>query len=89
VERAPQLAVLAALDAAADGAFTMLLIAHQEMCDWERAREWNAHAAAARPLALRLMELKRLLESYVAALEEPAEPPDEGPLDGPILDVDF
>jgi len=88
--RAPQLAVLVALDAARLGAFLTLINAHEELREMEPVMESNPRAEAAHRLALRLMELGRLLDAYVDALDEPLEDPlDGGPLDGPIDDRYF
>lgn len=88
--RAPQLAVLAALDATTRVALLALVDAHPEVHDTVRVRESNPHAAAAHSLAIRILELGRVLNAYVDALEQPLEDPfDDGPLDGPIGDIDF
>ena len=90
LERAPQLAVLAALDAARHGAFLTLINAHDELRETVQVMESNPHAAAARRVALRLLDLGHLLDAYVDALRQPLEDPlDDGPLDGPIDDRYF
>lgn len=88
--RAPQLAVLAALDVGIHVAFLTLINAHEELRDTVRVMESNPRAAAARRVVLRLLELRRLLDAYVDALAHPLEDPlDDGPLDGLLGDVDF
>jgi len=88
--RAPQLAVLAALDAALHVAFLTLINAHEELRETERVLESNPRAAAARNVVVRSWELGKLLDAYVDALRGPLEDPlDDGPFDGPPGDIDF
>lgn len=89
--RAPQLAVLAALDATLRVALLALVDAHPEVHDSEQVRESNPHVVAAHRLCIRILELERVLDAYVDAIEQPLarDPIDEGPLDGRIQDIDF
>lgn len=87
--RAPHLAVLAALDAAAiHMAFLTLLKAYEEPRATEPVMEADPHAAAARRLVLCSRELGKLLDVYDDALRgSVVDPLDDGPLDGPSRDI--
>lgn len=88
--RAPQLSVLAALDATLRVALLALVDAHPEVHDSEQVRASNPHVAAAHRLCIRILELERVLDAYVDALgQHPEDPLDDGPLDGPLRDIDF